>query len=114
MNNLGVKQNHFSRQLGQKIGHTGQKLGTKFINTMVRNQPIFKKIDNITTTADSGLRFIPGVSNASGITSAVAHMANKAVTAKKNSLERHNERKKAIEAENNREMKSAVMGPGFY
>lgn len=114
MNKLGVKQNHFTRQLGQKINNTGHKLGNKISNAMVKNQPVFRKIDNTTTELNTGLQFIPVARTASGITSAVAHIANKAVTARKNSLEKNNQRKKAIEMENAREMRSAVMPPNFY
>jgi len=114
MNKLGVKKQHFTKQLGQKITNNTQKLGQKISNVVVKNQPLFRKIDHTTSELNEGLRFIPVVSSASGITSAVAHLVNKSVTAKKNSLEKNNPRKKAIEMENAREMRSAVMPQNFY
>jgi hypothetical protein len=114
MSNFGNKFNKSSRTLGNKFDNGTRRLGDKIIAGIGKTNTFIRKADNTLHTIDQkGTRGIPGISAPMAVASNMTHLVHLGTNAAKNKdrnrLEKYNSRKRAED----KQLKSAVMEPGF-
>ena len=108
MSNLGNKMNQKGRTIGVKFAKGTKQLGNKIYTEMGNNRAKIRKLDNTVGAINEVAQFVPGMRLGTGVTKLVTGKFNK--MANNSNLEKSNYRKTQEE----KEMKSTVMKPGFF